>query len=50
MKTLSPQIIFNGTCAQAMKFYQKCFGGELVMMPYEKSPMPELRVVRPAEG
>lgn len=29
MKKLNPYFTFNGNCREAMKFYQKCFGGKL---------------------
>lgn len=31
MLSLTPFILFNGNCAEAMSFYQKCFGGELTI-------------------
>lgn len=27
----TPFILFTGTCAEAMTFYQNCFGGELTL-------------------
>ncbi len=30
MTTLTPYLLFDGKCHQAMQFYQSCFGGELV--------------------
>jgi len=29
MTTLTPYLLFDGTCHEAMEFYQSCFGGEL---------------------
>jgi hypothetical protein len=29
MTTLTPYLLFDGQCHQAMQFYQSCFGGEL---------------------
>jgi len=29
MTTLTPYLLFNGNCGQAMEFYKSCFGGEL---------------------
>lgn len=37
---LSPYLSFDGRCATAFKFYEKCLGGKIeVMMPYKGSPM-----------
>lgn len=30
MKSLSPYLVFNGNCREAMTFYQQCLGGELL--------------------
>jgi len=30
MNQISPYLTFNGNCRQAMTFYQKCLGGELL--------------------
>ena len=38
--TLSPYLIFGGTCEEAMKFYQSCMGGKLTMQTYGEAPMP----------
>ena len=27
---LNPYLLFNGNCADAFKFYEKCFGGKIV--------------------
>src|ERR1700686_1470784 len=29
MTTLTPYLLFDGKCQQAMEFYKSCFGGEL---------------------
>lgn len=29
MTTLTPYLLFDGSCGQAMEFYKTCFGGEL---------------------
>ncbi len=36
---LNPHLAFNGQCEAAFKFYEKCLGGEIVvMMTYGDSP------------
>ena len=35
---LSPYLTFNGSCAQAMTFYQKTLGGKLDMMKMKDAP------------
>jgi uncharacterized glyoxalase superfamily protein PhnB len=39
MTQLSPYLHFDGTCREAMTFYQSCFGGELRLMTVGESPM-----------
>ena len=40
MQNLTPYLMFNGNCEQAMNFYKECFGGELGYMGrYGDSPM-----------
>ncbi len=39
MLTLTPFLLFDGNCAEAMRFYQSCFGGELILTPLGKTPM-----------
>jgi len=39
MATLNPYLLFEGNAAEAMKFYQSCFGGELKIMTVRDSPM-----------
>ena len=42
MPMLDSYLFFDGKCADAMKFYQKTIGGELMaMMKYSESPDPE---------
>ena len=37
---ISPYLNFNGNCAEAFKFYEKCLGGRIEMMhTYGDSPM-----------
>lgn len=38
MTTLTPYLLFNGTCLQAMEFYKSCFGGELSATKVKDSP------------
>ena len=38
MTTLTPYLLFNGTCMQAMEFYKSCFGGELAATKVKESP------------
>ena len=48
MTTLTPYLLFDGNCHEAMEFYQSCFGGELMMMKVKDSPakdrMPEFQL------
>ena len=37
---LSPYLTFDGTCEEAMKFYQSCMGGNLKMQRFGETPMP----------
>jgi len=37
--TLTPYLLFDGTCRQAMEFYRSCFGGELLATKVKDSPM-----------
>jgi len=39
MAQINPYIGFNGKCAEAMKFYKDCFGGELDIRLLKDSPM-----------
>jgi PhnB protein len=37
---ISPYLLFNGNCADAFKFYEKCLGGKIEgMMTHGQSPM-----------
>ena len=37
---LTTYLNFDGQCAEAFRFYEKCLGGKIeVMMPYGESPM-----------
>ena len=38
MTTLTPYLLFDGNCYQAMEFYQSCFGGDLTAMKVKDSP------------
>jgi PhnB protein len=38
MTTLTPYLLFDGNCHEAMEFYQACFGGELMIMKVKDSP------------
>ena len=38
MKSINPYLIFNGNCRDAMRFYEKCLGGTLNMMPFSEAP------------
>ncbi len=39
MTTLTPYLLFDGNCKQAMEFYQSCFGGELTRIAVKDSPV-----------
>ncbi|MEO5672177.1 MAG: VOC family protein [Ramlibacter sp.] len=42
MPMLDSYLFFNGNCAEAMRFYEKTIGGQMVsMMTYAESPNPE---------
>ena len=38
MTTLTPYLLFDGKCQQAMEFYKSCFGGELTSIKVKDSP------------
>lgn len=38
MNALTPYLLFNGNCADAMNFYKSCFGGQLELMTNESAP------------
>ncbi len=35
----TPFLLFDGTCAEVMTFYQKCLGGELTLTKVSDTPM-----------
>src|SRR5437660_10640853 len=39
MVNLSPFVLFNGNCAEAMAFYQSCLGGDLAVTKVGDTPM-----------
>lgn len=39
MLNVTAFILFDGNCAEAMAFYQECFGGELVVTRLGETPM-----------
>ncbi len=39
MKTIHSYLTFNGNCREAMLFYQKCLGGELIFQTVGESPL-----------
>jgi len=39
MLDLTPFLLFDGNCAEAMQFYQSCFGGELTLIRLADTPM-----------
>jgi len=38
MTTLTPYLLFDGTCHEAMEFYKSVFGGELMATKVKDSP------------
>jgi PhnB protein len=38
MTTLTPYLLFDGKCQQAMEFYNPCFGGDLAVTKVKDSP------------
>jgi len=38
MSKLTPYLLFNGNCKQAMEFYQSCLGGDLALSKVGDSP------------
>lgn len=36
---LTPFLLFDGNCAEAMEFYQSCFGGDLALTRLADTPM-----------
>jgi PhnB protein len=39
MLRLTPFLLFDGNCAEAMQFYSSCFGGELTVTRLADTPM-----------
>jgi PhnB protein len=39
--TLTPYLLFDGTCHSAMEFYKSCLGGELTLLKVKDSPVKE---------
>ncbi len=39
MPQLNAYLSFDGTCAEAMRFYERTLGGKLDMMTFDSSPM-----------
>ncbi|HEY1528335.1 MAG TPA: VOC family protein [Candidatus Angelobacter sp.] len=39
MTGINTYLTFDGTCKQAMKFYEKCLGGELHLMAFSEAPV-----------
>ena len=39
MIKLTPFLLFDGNCAEAMAFYQSCLGGELTLTKVGDTPM-----------
>jgi PhnB protein len=39
MVRLTPYLLFDGNCAEAMRFYQTCFGGDLMLIRLADTPM-----------
>lgn len=39
MVQLTPFLLFEGRCAEAMAFYQSCFGGEMTLTKVGDSPL-----------
>jgi PhnB protein len=42
MTTLTPYLLFDGKCQQAMEFYKSCFGGKLTATKVKDSPTRDL--------
>jgi PhnB protein len=42
MTALTPYLLFDGNCHQAMEFYKSCFGGELISTKVKDSPAKDL--------
>ena len=42
MLQTTPFLLFDGNCAEAMTFYQKCLGGELNLTKLGDTPMKDM--------
>ncbi len=42
MLKTTPFLLFDGNCAEAMTFYQKCLGGELTLTKLGDTPMKDM--------
>src|SRR5438093_265275 len=38
MKEVNAYLTFDGNCLAAVKFYERCFGAELNVMPFSEAP------------
>ena len=47
MKAITPYLVFDGNCREAMTFYQQALGGELQAMTYGESATPSGQVPPP---
>jgi PhnB protein len=47
LMNLTPFLLFDGDCAEAMAFYQACLGGELAVTKVDDSPMNDLQPPEP---
>ena len=54
MTALIPYLLFDGTCKEAMEFYQSCLGGDLTVTKVKDSPakdhMPAIQQERVLHG
>jgi PhnB protein len=41
MTTLTPYLLFDGNCRQAMEFYRSCLGAELILTVVKDTPAKE---------
>ena len=41
MTNLTPYLLFEGNCRQAMEFYKSCLGGELILAAVQDTPAKE---------
>ena len=40
MQAISPYLMFNGNCREAMEFYAEALGGKLDLIPWAEAPEP----------